>query len=391
MVTHTPQTDDAPLIVFAGGGTGGHLYPALGIVEALRVCVPGVRVAFFGTQRAIERHICEQAGCELVQQHLPPLRRAPWRWPGIYFGFRRSGRLCRQRLGSDPPLVVVGTGGLGSVPAVREAHRAGIPVALLNPDAIPGRANRFLARSADCVLAQWEETARYLPRATRVEVYGCPVRPQFNRAGRLAGVERFGLAPDLKTLLVTGASQGARTINETIVASLDFLETRSGWQVLHLTGELDHDMVLSAYRDRPLRSTVLAYTEHMADAMGAADLIVSRAGASSLAEITAVGRASILMPYPHHRDRHQFANARCLVRESAAVVVQDRIDPALHGPEFREVLGRLMVDDGARLALADAAGRMGKGNAAVEIAERLVSLAKRRGASGGVESLEASR
>lgn len=209
MVTRTPRQDESPLIVFAGGGTGGHLYPALAIAGALRSLLPDVRFLFFGTQRAIDRRILARADCDMIQQTLPPLRRAPWHWPGVYLGFRQSSLLCRSHFEIDRPAVVIGTGGLGSVPAVREAVRAGIPTALLNPDALPGRANRHLAGSADVVFAQWEDTVDHLPRSARVVVSGCAVRPEFNNGSKAQGIERFGLDADRKTLLVTGASRGA--------------------------------------------------------------------------------------------------------------------------------------------------------------------------------------
>jgi UDP-N-acetylglucosamine--N-acetylmuramyl-(pentapeptide) pyrophosphoryl-undecaprenol N-acetylglucosamine transferase len=383
------QNSDAPLIVFAGGGTGGHLYPALAIADAIQGRLPRARFRFFGTQRPIDKRILGAADCDLVQQTLPPLRRAPWRWPKVYLGFRRSSLLCRSHFERDPPAVVIGTGGLGSVPAVREAIRAGIPTGLLNPDAIPGRANRYLAGSADVVFAQWEETRSHLSSECRVVVGGCPVRSAFNRAVRAQGVERFGLNPRCNTLLVTGASQGARTINEAVVASLDRLASYDDWQVLHLTGDRDYDMVREAYGGWPVQASVLRFTEHMAEALAAADLVIARAGASSLAEVTAVGRASILMPYPFHRDQHQLANARCLVRASAARIVHDRVDPTINGPALWQVLDELMSNDDVRKAMAESARKMGRGHAASEVAGHILDLAAANGTLGACESLEA--
>jgi UDP-N-acetylglucosamine--N-acetylmuramyl-(pentapeptide) pyrophosphoryl-undecaprenol N-acetylglucosamine transferase len=381
MLTQTGEERTAPLIAFAGGGTGGHLFPALALAEALRGRLPDVRFLFFATERAIDERVLATERCDLVRQTLPALRRAPWRWLRIYLGFRRSCLLCRARLLNDRPLAVIGTGGLGSVPAVREAVRAEIPTALINPDAVPGRANRFLASSVDVIFAQWASAIPAFPRTARVVVSGCPVRPAFNQTNRSAGIQRFGLDPALHTLLVTGASQGARTVNEALLANLPYLATREGWQVLHLTGESDYEAVSRAYEGCAVRAVVLPFTDHMPDALAAADLVVARAGASTLAEITAVGRASILMPYPHHRDQHQLANARCLVRASATRIVADRVDPALNGPALREALDELMAGDQARRSMASAARRLGRGHAAAEIAGEILSLAS---ASGGL-------
>ncbi len=156
MVSHKPLGHSRPTVYVAGGGTGGHLYPALAIADALRKLLPDVQFVFFATERALDERIVGRTDCELVQQTLPPLRRLPWHWPRVLGGYYRSRRLCRARLASDSATAVIGTGGYASVPAVCEASRAGIPTVLLNPDALPGRANRLLAKIADLVFVQWD-------------------------------------------------------------------------------------------------------------------------------------------------------------------------------------------------------------------------------------------
>jgi len=369
---------DSSLIVFAGGGTGGHLYPALALADALRGRVPRVRFLFFATDRGIDHRVLERVDAELFRQNLPPLRGAPWRWPGALAALRRACRACRSCFASDRPGVVIGTGGLSSVPAVLEARRADVPVALLNPDAVPGRANRLLARLAEAVFAQWEDTAAHLPRGVNVLACGCPIRAAFFQVNRRAAIDRFRLRHDRKTLLVTGASQGARSINEAVMASLAGLGRFSDWQVLHLTGDLDLARVQAAYRHCDLPAVVLPFTHDMPLALCAADLVVSRAGASTLAEISAVGVPSVLMPYPFHRDMHQLANARCLERVGAARIVKDAINPAINGPALLAVLEELMVDDDTRQAMAAAARRGGQAGAAETIADAVWALARRQ-------------
>ena len=384
MVARDPLQPGTPVIAFAGGGTGGHVYPALAIADALRASLPGVQFQFFGTQRPLDRRIVDSTEMELIEQPIVALERMPWRWPRFLLKFRRSTLLCRAAFAKRSPVIVVGTGGLASVPAVKEAARAGIPTALLNPDAIPGRANRILAGVVDVVFAQWAETIGHFERLgsygkPRVRVTGCPVRPDFLSAERQAGIERFGLRTDRRTLLITGASQGARNINQAVLANLAFLKTvQRDWQIVHLTGEHDFDAVTEGYRRGGVEAVILRFTEHMADALAVADLVIARAGASSLAEITAVGRASILMPYPYHRDQHQLANARCLARDSAARIVRDQIDASVNGPALREVLETLMADGRTRGMMAEAARRMGQGQAAATIADHLLALAHER-------------
>jgi len=379
-----------PLFAFAGGGTGGHLYPAIAVARALRDRVPDARFIFFSTQRGIDGSILGHVDCEVVRQELRALSARPWRWHGVLQGLRGARHECRSRFLIDPPAAVIGTGGMASIPAVQEARRAGIPIAILNPDAAPGRANRYLAKHADVVFAQWDDTVAAYPPGVAVRVVGCPVRPAFAAATRETGVARFGLHRERRTLLVTGASQGARSINQGMIALRSWLESRSNWQILHLTGESDHAFVASAYASRKGLGKVLSYTEHMADAVAAADLVISRAGASTLAELTAVGRAAILMPYPFHRDQHQLANAECLERVGAARIVRDAIDPGVNAPALQSVLGELMSDDAKRAAIAEAARRMGRLDADETIACEVLKLARIHARGSACESVEAA-
>ncbi len=377
MIAQSHPITDGPLFVFAGGGTGGHIYPAIAVARAIRDHVNDARFVFLGTQRPIDRRITETIECEFVPQALSGLSLAPWRMVKAYLDFRRASSSCFERFVSDRPVVVVGTGGMAAAPAVREAFRAGIPTALFNPDAFPGKANRHLTSKTKCVFAQFEQTVAHFPHEVAVSVSGCPVRPEFHTARREAGIISFGLDPNLKTLLITGASLGARTVNQAVVANAGYLASCEGWQVLHLTGQSDFEMVRAAYQETaPNRVQVVAYTEDMALAMAAADLVVSRAGASTLAEIIAMGRASILMPYPFHRDQHQVANARCLADVGAAELVMDAIDTTINAATLRAALHEAMHDDGHRRHMAVKAQRLGaaRRNAATEIAARLLAM-----------------
>ena len=361
-------------IVFAGGGTGGHLFPALAIAECLREIDPHVRYTFFGTSRPFDRTVIDLSDADLVAQSVQPLRMKPWTWPGFYVEWSRSRAVCRQYYAVHRPAVVIGTGGFASGPPLYEAARCGIPTVLMNPDAVPGRANRFLARRAGRVFVQWAETLKEFAGHPHCEVIGCPIRGQFRRASRAAGLEHFGLDPARRTLLVTGASQGATSINSAMLANLEELTRLPGWQVLHLTGHSDFDRIQAAYRAQAMPAAVVAFTDRMADAIAAADVVVSRAGASTLAEITALGKPSILLPYPYHRDMHQHANARVLVQNGAARIVHDRIDPALTAPELGDALRSLMGDAGLLQRMAAAAQRIGTTAAAGRVADVIESL-----------------
>jgi len=232
--------NEPPLFVFAGGGTGGHLYPPLAVASAIRERRPDCRIAFHCTQRPIDRRILESTGFEVVPQEVQALRIGkPWTYPGFVRAWIAARLACRRAFHLRRPAMVVGTGGFASGPPVVEAHQAGIPTALLNPDMIPGRANRYLASRASAVFVQWEESLSWFRGHRHVRVTGCPVRADFRDASRASGIAAFGLDPGRKTLLVTGASLGARTINEAVVALRDELAMQAGRQILHITGAHD--------------------------------------------------------------------------------------------------------------------------------------------------------
>lgn len=375
-----------PWFIFAGGGTGGHLFPALSVVESLRAMGEPPDVSFFCTDRPIDRDILGPAGVEAVPQCVQPFPAKPWLWPRFLLRWHQSVRFCLARFHSRRPAVVVGAGGYASGPPVYAAARLGIPTFLLNPDALPGRANQHMAAKAkvSCVFAQWDVTREHFPSSVRVEVSGCPVRPGFRQAADLpadAVRASFGLDPRRPTLLVTGASQGARTINEAML-SLAGDVAAAGWQVLHLSGAADADRVGRAYLEASGGAVfkVLPFTERMPEAMAAADLIVSRAGASTLSEIQALGKPSILFPYPYHRDQHQRHNAAVLADAGAAVLLDDQKDAAANAARLGPVLRQLMSDATRRAEMASAASRLDCPQAADRIAAVLweTSLSRRQ-------------
>ena len=379
------------LVAFAGGGSGGHLYPSLAVADAIRTLAPDARFVFFGTGRSIDADVLCAYDAQFVRQPVRPLPSKVWHWPAFLIAWRNSTRACREFFSKHRPVAVVGSGGYASAPSIFEAARAGIPAVLLNPDAVPGKANRALQSRVDAVFTQWPDTREHFRRADLVQVTGCPVRPEFKQARRSDGIEHFGLDPDKRVLLVTGASQGARSINQAVIAAVPVLAetgTWDRWQLLHLTGNNDQAEAEAAYREHGVAARVVGYSKHMALALAAADLVVSRAGASTLAEITALGRPSVLMPYPYHKDQHQVANARMLVKAGAARMVPDQIDPAVNAPALANVLGRLVNREQELTRLAAAARRMGTTSAASDIARHLLGLNGNQPSTEQAESME---
>ncbi|MFQ5411825.1 MAG: glycosyltransferase [Phycisphaerae bacterium] len=371
-----PMADDASCLVIAGGGTGGHLYPGLAVAEALRGLQPNFKVIVFGTDRPIDRKLTDSCGYELVAQKVRPFPSTlldSFRFLRVWIHAVRQAKVFfRERR----PAVVLGLGGYAAGPPIVAAEKLGIPTALFNPDAVPGVANRKLAGKVDRIFVQWHETTEYFDHSPKVRETGCPIRSEFARADRETAVRRFKLDPGKKTLLITGASQGAHTINMAVVELIDFWKEQDDWQFIHLTGPGDLQVCRSRYAEADLPVLTWAFTEHMPLCMAVADLVLSRAGASTLAEITAMGRASILMPYPFDRKRHQHANARILVDANAAALVEDVNDAKKNAGDLRNELMSLMKGEHRRIAMAETAGAMGRHDAAHAIAEALLEMAR---------------
>jgi len=354
--------------VFAGGGTGGHLFPGLAVAEELRRHQPHAAMLFLTTTRALDRELLARVPFEQIEQPVQPLSLHPLRFAGFWRAWRRSLRLATQVLRARRPRAVLGLGGYAAGPAVVAARRLGIRRAILNPDAIPGRANRRLARYADLVVLQWDDSRRYFRAGTPCRTLGCPIRADFLRADGAAGRRRFGLDERRPLLLVTGASQGARTINRAVQRVWpEFVREFAHWQLVHLSGAADEAETRDAYAKAGAPATVVAFTHEMAEALAAADLVVSRAGASTLAELTALGKPSILLPYPYHRDRHQHANAQVLADVGAAVVLEDQRDAARNAEPLLAAL-RLLAIDAAREKMSAAARTLARPRAAADMA-----------------------
>lgn len=364
------------LFVFAGGGTGGHLFPAIAVAEALAEQDRSAEPLFLCTDRPIDANILAERGLPFVPQSVRPLPKNPLAVPGFLRAWRAACRSIRRQFRDRRPAVVVSSGGYGAGPALAEATRASVPLAFLNPDAVPGRANRRYASRAAAIFAQWRVTSRSLARGTPVEVTGCPVRREFAAARREDGQRIFELDPRRRTLVVTGASQGAQTVNRALVALLPRIAEHQDWQIVHLAGAGHAADVRERYRAHPLRASVLDFTSEMPALLAAADLVVSRAGASTLAELTVVGAPSILMPYPFHRDHHQTLNARQLADVGAALIVEDRIEPELNAPKLADALLPLMSTPDRLADMRRAALQLARPDAARAIAQRLIELAE---------------
>jgi UDP-N-acetylglucosamine--N-acetylmuramyl-(pentapeptide) pyrophosphoryl-undecaprenol N-acetylglucosamine transferase len=270
----------------------------------------------------------------------------------------------------------IGLGGFAAGAALRMAASRKIPCALLNPDVIPGKANQFLMSKVRAVCCQFELTSKFISAANRgkIKMTGCPIRQELRELPtRESAATRLSLDPMLRTLVITGASLGAQTVNEATVKMLSGM-TLDGWQVLHLAGRELAASVRAAYRETQIGARVIDFTPAMADVWAVADLAISRSGASSCAELTACGIPSVLMPYPYHKDMHQRLNAHVLSGAGAAIRVSDVKDPSRNAARLRPVVERLLHDGDRRREMSEAARRLGKPDAADRVADVIAEI-----------------
>jgi UDP-N-acetylglucosamine--N-acetylmuramyl-(pentapeptide) pyrophosphoryl-undecaprenol N-acetylglucosamine transferase len=376
-------TIEQPLILLAGGGTGGHLYPGVAVAQALRALLPDCQLLFLCTAREIDRVILEPTGFEFLPQPIVPPVSSVNGLLRFWKSWRETKDLVQKVLRDRKPAAVVGLGGYAAGVAVKLAAQRQIPTAILNPDAIPGKANQYLMRYATLVCCQFDVTAKRVSSEHRAKLVttGCPIRSDIlGLPVRDEAAARLMVEPNLQTLLVTGASQGAKTVNEAVLALMRSITFR-GWQILHLAGREQAETVRAGYRDLGAAGVtsvagtrVIDFTPAMADVWAVADLAISRSGASSCAELTACGVPSILMPYPFHKDLHQRANAKVLADAGAAILVDDQRSARKNADTLKPIVESLLYDLPKRQTMAAAARKLGRPDAAKSVAERITQI-----------------
>lgn len=352
-------------IVLAGGGTGGHIFPALALADAIRKAEPDARVRFVGTARGLETKYVPAAGYPLELVPSGQVTGRGWRRGLAGIAQALQGiRVARAQLRASPADLVIGVGGYASVGAVAAALTLGVPTVLLEPNAKPGRANRLLGRFAARTFVAFEDAIPFFPKG-RAVLTGRPVRA-LPRAEARSG--------DVLRLLVTGASQGARSVNRAIAAALPELARIPKLQITHQTGAADLGETAAAYDAAGLRAEVAAFFDDLPERMARADLVVARSG-GTVAEICVAGVASVLVPYPHAADDHQMANARELERAGACAVVPDAEAAARLG----ETVVGLLGDPARRARMAAAALARARPDAARDIWRHCAELLRQRG------------
>jgi len=363
---------------FAGGGTGGHIYPLLSIAEQVLSRRPDARIHFFHSIRSVDQRVFEKIPYERTALSATGLSFHPMKLLRFISTFRQSCRLAKSLIAASPNPVVLGAGGFVAAPVCRAGRKLGVPVALVNVDLLPGRANKLSARWADEIFVQFEESKDCFKHGRAiVNTVGCPLRSSFEHPEPSKALAELGLDRDKKVLLITGASSGSTRINEAVCELLPQLaQFADRWQIVHLTGLDNYQMVQSKYDGAQIAHRVLDYYDNMADLFAATSLVVGRSGAVSVAEYAVAGVPSICMPYPHHKDKHQYLNAGKLVEAGAAVIVDDVPDLQDRAGWLWEELEDLMTHDEKRHEMSQACQQVARPGAAGAIAEHLLKMAR---------------
>lgn len=317
-------------VLFAGGGTAGHVFPAIAVARALVDLEPDIEPVFVGTADRLEDRLVPAAGFRLHHVDAIPLpRRLSPELFKVRGALNRAVARCQDIIAEEQVIGAATFGGYVSFPASWAAARAGLPLVLHEQNAVPGIANRFAARWAKQVAVSFPSSIDRFGHHPDVIVTGNPVRDAMLHvdvdARRAAARESFGLSPRTTTLLVFGGSQGARSLNEAVIAAAGQWARPDQLQILHGAGAKLHEESLEAWAQVEGGPDVVCvdFIDDMAGAYAAADVVVCRAGATSIAELTVLGRPSVLVPYPYATRDHQLHNARALAEAGAAVVIED--------------------------------------------------------------------
>ena len=317
-------------LIVSGGGTGGHIFPALSIANAVKAKCPDAEILFVGAENRMEMQRVPAAGYRIIglpvsgfdRKHLLKNIAVLWR-------LMKSRRKARRIIRDFRPDVAVGVGGYASGPTLKEAGAIGIPTLLQEQNSYAGVTNKLLAEKASCICVAYEGMERFFPK-NKIKLTGNPVRQNLltSTITHEEAVKSFGLDPTKKTILIVGGSLGARTLNESVIQAWDILK-ETDVQLIWQTGKYYHEQITKQFRGRELPNVhVCDFISNMDAAYTAADLVVSRAGAGSISEFCLLGKAVILVPSPNVAEDHQTKNALALVDKDAALYVKDADAPS---------------------------------------------------------------
>jgi UDP-N-acetylglucosamine--N-acetylmuramyl-(pentapeptide) pyrophosphoryl-undecaprenol N-acetylglucosamine transferase len=382
-----------PHIVFAGGRTGGHLFPGLAVAELLAGELPSVRITFVGGGGEFERRHVARAGFEYLAVPCQPLPRRLRDFLPFVAANHNGYRQALGFLGSQRVSAVVGLGSYTSGPMARAAIRQNVPLVLLEQNAVPGRATRWLGPGAALVCTAFAAANRYLSPRCLVRVTGNPVRSGFCRglvARDPAGAAGPGQTPLAsanpsggnghdKLLLILGGSGGARSLNQNVPRALQKVgPALRGWQVAHQSGTSELEATRELYRKLDVRATVVPFVSNMPRVLARTDLAICRAGGTTLAELAATGVPAVLVPYPHATDDHQRKNADVFTSAGASLTLDERELPGRLDDHLAGAIALVVSNPALRAAMSESMRRLAHPDAAWDVATMVRQVAALR-------------
>ena len=363
-------------IIVSGGGTGGHIFPAISIANAIRELRPDAEILFVGAEGRMEMKRVPAAGYKIVGLPVQGFdRKNPFKNISVLWKLMKSRRMAKRIIKEFKPNVVVGVGGYASGPTLNMAAKAGIPTLIQEQNSYAGVTNKLLAREAKKICVAYEGMERFFPKENIVFT-GNPVRQNLKDATIVYkdAIEQFGLDEKKRTVLIVGGSLGARTINESVLSCLELIRQQDEVQFIWQTGGYYHAEITETLRRAgcPENLVVTDFISDMASAYAVADLVISRAGAGSISEFCLLGKPVILVPSPNVAEDHQTKNALALVKKNAAIYIKD--------DEARQTLlprAIALVQEPLQLKeLSDNILTLAKPNAAMDIAREVLALAE---------------
>ena len=362
-------------VIVSGGGTGGHIFPAVSIANAIKSKRPDAKILFVGAIGRMEMQRVPAAGYKIVGLPVRGFKRPLWSPSniGVALDFFKSKHMVRKTIKEFAPDVAVGVGGYASAATLDAANAMGIPTLIQEQNSYAGVTNKHLAPKARKICVAYEGMERFFP-ANRIIITGNPVRQNLieTKITREEAIKSLGLDPNKKTILLVGGSLGARTINESVLQHLDLVE-KSGVQFVWQTGKYYSATVTEQLKNHhalPMLK-VMDFISDMGAAYKAADLVISRAGASSISEFCLIGKPVILVPSPNVAEDHQTKNAMALVNKSAALYIKDAEAPAT----LLQLAVDTVKDDEQLAQLAENIKKLGKPNSADIIADEVLKIA----------------
>lgn len=362
-------------IIISGGGTGGHIFPALSIADAIRAKHPDAKILFVGADNRMEMQRVPDAGYDIIGLPIAGFdRKNLFKNFKVLWKIFKSQRMAKKIIKEFAPQAAVGVGGYASGPTLKMAASMGIPTLIQEQNSYAGVTNKILSKGARMICVAYDGMERFFPH-DRIKFTGNPVRKNLldMRGSRKEAMKEMGLDENKKCVLIVGGSLGARSINEGIIANIEKIRENQDIQVVWQTGKLyfEEMKARAAEAGKPENLTITDFVSDMANALSAADLVVSRAGAGSISEFALLGKAVILVPSPNVSEDHQTKNAMALVDKDAAIYVADA--------NVKEELIEKAIEtvrDEMKISLLEAnIVKMGKPNAASEIADEVLKLA----------------